>query len=40
VVKAEKVKDIDEAEAMEDSEENSKAREARTQPVQVPNNQR
>jgi hypothetical protein len=38
VVEAEKVEDIEEAEAMEDSQEDSKAREAGTQPVQVPNN--
>jgi hypothetical protein len=38
VVKAKKVKDIEEAEAMEDSHEDSKAREAETQPVQVPTN--
>jgi hypothetical protein len=33
-------KAIEEAEAMEDSQEDSKAREAGTQPVQVPNNPR
>jgi hypothetical protein len=40
VVKAEKVEDIEEAEVMEDSQEDSKARETGTQPVQVPNNPR
>jgi hypothetical protein len=40
VVKAKKVKDIKEAEAMEDSQEDYKAREAGTQPVQAPNNPR
>jgi hypothetical protein len=37
VVKAEKVEDIEEEEAMEDSQEDSKARETGTQPVQAPN---
>jgi hypothetical protein len=40
VAEAEKVEDIEEAEAMEDSQEDSKAREAVTQPVQAPNNPR
>jgi hypothetical protein len=40
VVEAEKVKDIKEEEAMEDYQEDYKAREAGTQPVQVPNNPR
>jgi hypothetical protein len=38
VVKAEKDEDIEEAEAMEDSQEDSKARETGPQPVQAPNN--
>jgi hypothetical protein len=36
VVEAEKVEDIEEAEEMKDSQEDSKARETGTQPVQVP----
>jgi hypothetical protein len=40
VIEAEKVEDIEEAEAMEDSQEDSKAREAGTQSVQVPNTPR
>jgi hypothetical protein len=40
VVEAKKVEDIEEAEAMEDSQEDFKAREAGTQLVQAPNNPR
>jgi hypothetical protein len=40
VVEAKKVEDIEDAEAPEDSQEDSKAREAGTQPVHVPNNPR
>jgi hypothetical protein len=40
VVEAEKVQDIEEAEEMEDSQEDSKAREPGTQPVRVLNSPR
>jgi hypothetical protein len=40
VVEAEKVEDIEEEEAMEDSQEDYKARETGTQPVHAPNNPR